>query len=144
MPIILRCQCGKETAQGYPSNQGWSIKPTISVTKILCPECRQKDFTPAPSNDKGFGLVKLFNEIEPPFKLGEIIIVIREDGAKPTNNLNFDSHHLVIPHGKTETVFKTYYEHSQEGTEWLIKVLGREPLYAAKDFCLAKKQSPIE
>ncbi|MEK7160806.1 MAG: hypothetical protein AAB724_02140 [Patescibacteria group bacterium] len=42
MPIILRCQCGKETAHVYPANQGWKVNPQIGGTEVLCPDCRQK------------------------------------------------------------------------------------------------------
>lgn len=43
MPIILRCQCGKETPHVYPANEGWTVKPQIGGTEVLCPDCRQKE-----------------------------------------------------------------------------------------------------
>ncbi|MBU4142540.1 hypothetical protein KJ590_00870, partial [Patescibacteria group bacterium] len=60
MPIILKCnECGKETSQGYPADQGWSVKPQIGGTEVLCPDCRQKKAAATTTNNDA--LMRIFN-----------------------------------------------------------------------------------
>ncbi len=63
MPIILRCQCGKETYQGYPSDQGWKVTPQIGGTEVLCPDCRQKKaIATTANNDDLMQIVNSFDK----------------------------------------------------------------------------------
>ncbi len=87
MPIILRCQCGKETFHVYPANESWLIEPQIGGTKVSCPECRQKETAETASNNEILTqLINFFKRPPTPADLAEygkkLLIFFRKEQIK--------------------------------------------------------------
>lgn len=81
-------------------------------------------------------LLERLDKMAPPFKRGDILMPGCLPGAKPVDDNTFDARYLIIPKGKTETVFQVLYECGEEGGIWLVRFLGRRNLYRATDFLL--------
>lgn len=112
--------------------KGASIKAEVPDPAFRADEVEQRNKAELLKNL----LLARLDKMAPPFQRGDVIMVSNPAGAKPVNDASFETRYLVMPDGKTETVYKVFYEHRDEGGIWLVRVFGRSSFYLATDFSL--------